>query len=576
MRKVVLINMLFLVFAILLSACEALGTPPETSDGTSPALLAASTKDEPEATTLIEETATPLSEVQETPSPTPEEQISMLWINSNLPGEYVSALPELNEVALTESEAEADYKLDYFQGGGHSEWVYALVAPFKTTTDEVSFETLSAFWKGGSGFPAQSLTMTKGTLQAMELLFGEAKLKVNLISNEADIAHNFETLGAWAIVGFESLSPFFKVIAIDGQSPIHKAFDLSVYPLKVSIGLEIVGDANDDDFPKLYSTINEVLAESMPVSNRGEDKLATVIMTGVTAMVRATAKEMEIKGVLYPGEDVREILREADITHISNEIPFYSYCPEPQWTQDTLKFCSDPRYIDLLLDIGTDVVDLTGDHFADFGSEAMYETLDIYKENNLPYFGGGRDIEEAKTPVKFEVNGNKIAFIGCNGKEAGYATVSHSNPGAYSCDMDYMIEAIHQLVSDGYLPIVTFQHFEYYHWGAEQELIEDFRLVAEAGAVIVSGSQGHQPHAYEFHDGAFIHYGLGNLFFDQLNIYSDTDKAFIDRFVFYDGKLISVELITTKFYDWSKPVIVVGEDREVMLQMLFEVSDWKD
>jgi len=82
------------------------------------------------------------------------------------------------------------------------------------------------------------------------------------------------------------------------------------------------------------------------------------------------------------------------------------------------------------------------------------------------------------------------------------------------------------------------------------------------------------PNHNEFYDGAFIHYGLGNLFFDQLNIYSDTDKAFIDRFVFYDGKLISVELITTKFFDWSKPVIVYGEDREEMLQMLFKVSDW--
>jgi len=575
-RPFVFISIFFLLFGILVNACDPLAVPQEPPSGNNLASLSAKTEEKPEATTMVEESATPRVDPTATPSPTPEEQSPLLWINSNLPSEYTKALPDLSGVRLAENEAEADFKLDYLQDGGHSEWVYALVAPFKTTTDEVDFEALRAFWGGGSGFPAQSLTMTQGTLEAMELLFGEAGFTINIVNQEADIARNLETPGTWAIIPFDSLNPFCKVIAIDGQSPIHKAFDLSAYPLKSTIGLAIAEDANDVKTTDVYSSLNELLIESVPAGNYQQDKLATVIMTGVTAMVRATAKEMELKGVLYPGEDVRDMLREADITHVSNEIPFYSHCPEPEWTQETLKFCSDPRYIDLLLDIGTDIVDLTGDHFADFGSEAMYETLDIYQENKLPYFGGGRDIEEAKSPVKFEVNGNKIAFIGCNGKEAGYATSSPTNPGAYSCNMDDMVVAIQQLVDEGYLPIVTFQHFEYYHWGAEQELVDDFRRVAEAGAVIVSGSQGHQPHAFEFYDGAFIHYGLGNLFFDQLNTYSDTDKAFIDRYVFYDGKLISIELITTKFYDWSKPVIVYGDDRKEMLEMLFEASDLKD
>ncbi len=44
-------------------------------------------------------------------------------------------------------------------------------------------------------------------------------------------------------------------------------------------------------------------------------------------------------------------------------------------------------------------------------------------------------------------------------------------------------------------------------------MIRDFGIVLEAGAVITSGSQAHQPHYAEFvHDG-FAHYGLGNLFF---------------------------------------------------------------
>ena len=82
-------------------------------------------------------------------------------------------------------------------------------------------------------------------------------------------------------------------------------------------------------------------------------------------------------------------------------------------------FCSDPKYMDLLTDIGTDVVELTGNHFADRGSAGMLETIAIYNENGLPYFGGGTDLQDSLKPALFEVNGNKIAFIGCNKPDVG-------------------------------------------------------------------------------------------------------------------------------------------------------------
>jgi hypothetical protein len=62
-------------------------------------------------------------------------------------------------------------------------------------------------------------------------------------------------------------------------------------------------------------------------------------------------------------------------------------------------------------------VELTGDHFADRGTQAMLDTLAMYKEN-IPYYGGGANEEEARKPVLMEVNGNKIAFMGCNGKRS--------------------------------------------------------------------------------------------------------------------------------------------------------------
>ncbi len=239
-------------------------------------------------------------------------------------------------------------------------------------------------------------------------------------------------------------------------------------------------------------------APILPPSNRDPGKLTVLAMTGVTALVRATAFTMERRGVLYPGQDVGDILRDADVTHISNEVPFAVNCPYPNPTQPDVRFCSDDRYLALLQDVGADVIELTGDHFADWGAEAMRHTLDLYDGADMGYYGGGRDLSEGRQALVVEHNGNKIAFIGCNGKGGNFATASDSRPGAVTCDFDWMEAEIARLRGEGYLPVVTFQHFEYYTYKAQPAQEKDFRRVAQAGAVVVSGSQAHQPQAFEF------------------------------------------------------------------------------
>ncbi|MEW6651274.1 MAG: CapA family protein, partial [Chloroflexota bacterium] len=132
---------------------------------------------------------------------------------------------------------------------------------------------------------------------------------------------------------------------------------------------------------------------------------------------------------------------------------------------------------------------------------------------------------------------------------------------------------------EGYLVIFTFQYFETYrHWVLNFEK-EDFRKPADAGAVIVSGSQAHHPMAMEFYGDSFIHYGLGNLFFDQMwvdtvTIPEGTRKEFIDRHVFYDGKHISTELLTAYLEDYSRPRPMTAAERRDFLQAIFTAAGW--
>ena len=137
-----------------------------------------------------------------------------------------------------------------------------------------------------------------------------------------------------------------------------------------------------------------------------------------------------------------------------------------------------------------------------------------------------------------------------------------------------MESQIRDLSDQGYLPIATFQHFEYYTYYAQPNQVADSQRLADAGAVIVSGSQAHHPQALEFFAGGLIHYGLGNLFFDQYEISFETRQGFIDRHVFYNGRYISTELLTILFIDFAKPRPMTVDERTDLLTNVFDASGW--
>ena len=183
-------------------------------------------------------------------------------------------------------------------------------------------------------------------------------------------------------------------------------------------------------------------------------------------------------------------------------------------------------------------------------------------------------MEEARAPLLLVHNDNLIAFIGCNGKGGFFAPLSQGQPGAVDCDFAEMSASIADLKIAGYTVIATFQHYEYDVTVPGEKLIREFRLVSDAGADIVSGSQAHQPHTMAFNGASLQMYGLGNLFFDQLLMGEDKVRALIARHVIYDGRYISTEIFTVRFYDFSQPQFMDQADRNRLLSELFDASGW--
>ena len=506
--------------------------------------------------------------------------IPVLWISSAVPDALHQAVlkwgfPVVSDAAYSNLSLDVDNE-PLWGDDQKVDWIYALVAPFPTVMDGVTSQELIGAWHGSSSdpFSGRPLLMDAATLAAFTVLWGPpAPGMVQTASSDQLLDIAWRDKPSWAIIPFENLDPRWKVLSVDGESPIYKNFIGSqvlfgsaiAYPLLIPFRLYCIDPCPVSPLPVL------------PPSNRDPSKMTSVIMTGTTSLVRGVAYNMNLKGLTYPGRDIQAWLTEADITHISNETSFYSGCPPPVM-EISMKFCSDPRYIALLKYVGTDVVELTGNHLIDYGSQPFLDTLAIYRQNNILYYGGGDNLSDARKPLLIENHGNKIAFIGCNSVDIGqYPTAANDRPGAAPCDYEYVTQQITQLRSQGYLVIMTFQYYETLDSQPFDAQVKDFRLMAQVGANIVQGSQAHFPQSMEFYQGAFIHYGLGNLFFDQMG--NDPKipgirREFIDEHIFYDGRYISTELLTAMLEDYSRPRPMTADERAAFLSEYFSDSGW--
>jgi hypothetical protein len=499
----------------------------------------------------------------------------MIWLSQGVPPDLRGIL-ETGDYEISTSRDEANIVLqveDYSGSVGEelasSSWVYCLVAPFPTLLDGITYSDLLNIWRGESedSYSEIPLLLSPATKSAFEQKWGEASGSQVIVLDDKDLLQSaWENSPTFAIIPFEELEPRWKVLEINSISPLEKDMDVINYPLTIQFTLIDLDARSGGNF---FSDI----VESLPATNRDEEKMTVLIMTGTTALVRYTALRMEENGIDYPAENIGKFLAAADITHISNEVPFYDKCPSAEPVRLEQRFCSDPSYIQLLETVGADVIELTGNHILDWGPEPFLSTLDMYDEEDLVYYGGGRDLEEAQTPLLIEDHGNRLAFIGCSpaGPENVYATAS--SPGSAPCNFEEIQLEIENLSQMGYVPIFTFQHFEAEQFMPHSSQRVDFQAVAAMGAQIVSGSQSHFPQAMTFVGSNFIHYGLGNLFFDQM--YGYNPHEFVDQHIIYDGKYINTVLITTMLEDYSRPRLMTTEERRDFLEEIFNACVWE-
>jgi hypothetical protein len=564
------ISLVVIAVCMILSGCSSVSA--SGTDYRTPTLSPQPLQASQEATTLQSLAV----EINPTPSITPRSKKSVsIWADATIPEVLSKSLVFPQEIHLVSQAESADLWISPIDTGqvsrilGISNWVYILTAPFPTVTDNISIKDLLNIWKmgGQDEYKGYKILVTQNTRDLFFEKWGKPNSGSVIKAEREDLLGlAWENPNTFAIIPFDELQPRWKIIKVDGVIPMDKDVNMDTYPLTIEIGLVDLSGQLDEN---LVSQLNQL----MPRSNFDPQKMTSVIMTGTTAMVRYLALRMEEKGVAYPGGEIRELLSGADITHISNEVSFDPNCPPAKPLRREARFCSDPKYLGLLQDVGTDIIELTGNHNLDWGYNPYIYSLDLYKREGLRYYGGGVNATEANQPLLIEHNGNKLAFIGCSpaGPENVWAT--KDLPGSAKCDFVAINNQIKKLREEGYLPIFTFQHYEVDDFKPHSSQRIDFQKVAAMGAEIVSGSQSHFAQTFTFIDNHFVHYGLGNLFFDQM--FEINRPAFIDQHFFYNGRYVNTRLFTTLLEDYSRPRFMTEGERRSFLDTVFNLCVWQ-
>ena len=196
-------------------------------------------------------------------------------------------LDQVSELPAAASQDEAALKLGLVQNSADDvEWIYALAAPFSSLLDTMTLADLEDAWQGLQE-PSPVIYLESATLRALEPLLGAPDSNVQILPADEILAAAWDTPGALALVPFEALEPRWKVIALDGQSPVRNDFQATAYPLKAYFGWQGKEEAlaalqlavTDGEFPQL-------------TSNRDPSRMTVLIMSSIFPMSSASSESV--------------------------------------------------------------------------------------------------------------------------------------------------------------------------------------------------------------------------------------------------------------------------------------------
>jgi poly-gamma-glutamate capsule biosynthesis protein CapA/YwtB (metallophosphatase superfamily) len=328
-------------------------------------------------------------------------------------------------------------------------------------------------------------------------------------------------------------------------------------------------------------------------------------------------------------ELVRDEFRRADLAFCQLEIVLTQGGIRLPQARHTLR--GNPSIAAALADANFGVVSLAGNHCMDWGSEALLETAQHLRAQNLQVMGTGATIREARQPAIRRLGDTTVAFLsyssilpmnywaednraGCAPMRAWthYEQLEPDQPGtpakvhtyADRADLDALRADIRAARALADVVIVSL------HWGIHfvPAVLADYQrevghAAIDAGASAILGHHAHILKGIEIYRGAPIFYSMGNFAidlrmdkahaegkgfkeiqalnpkwipdFDSLyNFPEDSRKTFVVKFILQDGRLLRTSVLPAYINRQAQPRLLGREEPEFeqVLQYLRDIS----
>ncbi len=258
------------------------------------------------------------------------------------------------------------------------------------------------------------------------------------------------------------------------------------------------------------SLLPVLLAVLLPMPARPADGDITLLFAGDVML--AEKPGAAVRRGIDPFRHFSRLFAEADVRIVNLEcvVSTTGRAEDKPFT-----FRAHPRVIPLLKK-HVSAVSLANNHSGDFGRSAFVDMLGRFERQQLPYFGGGRDMRTAHRPYVTRVKGKTIAVLGFDGFLPRSFEALDNQPGVAWLDADLVAHQIRQAKEVLKADIVIV----FPHWGEElQPHASDpqrsmARLMIDSGADAVVGGHPHVTQDIEVYNGKPIFYSLGNFIFD--------------------------------------------------------------
>ena len=274
----------------------------------------------------------------------------------------------------------------------------------------------------------------------------------------------------------------------------------------------------------------------------------SLLFVGDIMLSRYIGELIEQTNPNFPYQNIVKEIKGADIIFGNLENPISNLGTD---TGKKYSFRADPNVVSGLKWAGFNVVSLANNHILDWGSEAMFNTMEILDDSEIKYIGVGQNPMKSREPAIFNINGVNVyllAYSQFSPLHLSSLAISHINS-------DLISEDIKNALSNG-ADIVVLS----FHWGDEYETThnnfqeEIAKKTIDSGAHIIIGHHPHVVQEVEFYKNGLIAYSLGNFIFDQ-NFSEETRKGLVLEVVVDSYGIKEVERKDISFNESFQPFV---------------------